>query len=448
MNFRLFTALAAFQLFNKLLSFGLNQLLMQIFIHDKSMLTLLGRMNVQMEGYFNLVIFFSVEGLRQLALKRSVRTAYWLPFYIGLFISFITLPFQDTLTRFYLLAALLHLSVEGSYIELRSHNMFHRRILIDSGAVILRYILLLVQLYHHSPELTEASITWIIGRSQVASSFFFAMCYFLSFHNGLRPQSISFLPELVQQYKNLLLKGILNSLDVVLLMVHDVPMDALNAYSIAINQYGSLVPRLLFSPLEESCRVHFSKKPDLSSFKKLFRLEFYFTLLIALFGPFYHYIILEYIIERDHTLYKAISSLLSLYCLYLPFMSSLGILDAYLSAITKPSSAVVGLSRSQVALIWNVIVVLISGPVFLTQFPLYGLLLTQWISTLFRLIYVAFELRINPELPIQLLPLCTMVFISLDIIQGNLSIGILIGMLTAGSFYLMDPGRTAKVHKD
>lgn len=112
-------------------------------------------------------------------------------------------------------------------------------------------------------------------------------------------------------------------------------------YSLLSN-YGSLVTRLLFAPIEESLRLflarllttHNSKNLRLSMdvLVNLTKFYLYVSLLIVIFGPVNSSFLLQFLIGSKWSTTSVLDTI-RVYCFYLPFLSINGIFEAFFQSV-------------------------------------------------------------------------------------------------------------------
>ncbi|CCF57273.1 hypothetical protein KAFR_0C02800 [Kazachstania africana CBS 2517] len=113
-------------------------------------------------------------------------------------------------------------------------------------------------------------------------------------------------------------------------------------YSLLSN-YGSLITRLLFAPIEESLRLFLTKLLSTSKSNKnlnmsvevllnLLKFYTYLSLLIIIFGPVNSSFILQFLIGSKWSTTSILHTIRT-YCFYLPFLAMNGILEAFFQSI-------------------------------------------------------------------------------------------------------------------
>ncbi|CCD23329.1 glycolipid translocation protein NDAI_0B02940 [Naumovozyma dairenensis CBS 421] len=108
-------------------------------------------------------------------------------------------------------------------------------------------------------------------------------------------------------------------------------------YSLLSN-YGSLVTRLLFAPIEESLRLFLARllsnrtaknlKLSMQVLINLTKFYFYLSLLIVIFGPVNSSFLLQFLIGSKWSTTSVLDTI-RVYCFYIPFLSLNGIFEAF-----------------------------------------------------------------------------------------------------------------------
>ncbi|SCV68888.1 BQ2448_1009 [Microbotryum intermedium] len=108
-------------------------------------------------------------------------------------------------------------------------------------------------------------------------------------------------------------------------------------YALALN-YGSLIARILFQPLEESSRLYFSRqlssRPSHTLLSSLLLLHTHLSLIFTLLVPPYIPALLYHLLGRRWAASSA-TSILQAYFFYLPFLAVNGITEAYFQSIAS-----------------------------------------------------------------------------------------------------------------
>lgn len=112
-------------------------------------------------------------------------------------------------------------------------------------------------------------------------------------------------------------------------------------YSLLSN-YGSLVTRLLFAPIEESLRLFLARllanqktknlKLSMDVLINLTRFYLYLSLMIIVFGPTNSSFLLQFLIGSKWSTTSVLDTI-RVYCFYLPFLSLNGIFEAFFQSV-------------------------------------------------------------------------------------------------------------------
>ena len=114
-------------------------------------------------------------------------------------------------------------------------------------------------------------------------------------------------------------------------------------YSLLSN-YGSLITRLVFAPIEESLRPFLSKlltapsdeniRLSMQVMMNLTKFYVYLSLMIILFGPTNSPFLLRLLVSSKWSTTSVLDAI-QVYCLYLPFMALNGIFEAFFQSVAK-----------------------------------------------------------------------------------------------------------------
>ncbi|SCU99910.1 LANO_0F04302g1_1 [Lachancea nothofagi CBS 11611] len=114
-------------------------------------------------------------------------------------------------------------------------------------------------------------------------------------------------------------------------------------YSLLSN-YGSLLTRLVFAPIEESLRLFLARLLSVTSSKNvklsmevlvnLTKFYLYLSLLIVIFGPVNSPFLLQFLIGSKWSSTTVLETI-RIYCLYLPFLSVNGIFEAFFQSVAS-----------------------------------------------------------------------------------------------------------------
>ncbi|CDO94657.1 unnamed protein product [Kluyveromyces dobzhanskii CBS 2104] len=114
-------------------------------------------------------------------------------------------------------------------------------------------------------------------------------------------------------------------------------------YSLLSN-YGSLITRLLFAPIEEALRLFLARLLSVSSTKNLrlsmkvlidlTKFYLYLSLFIIIFGPINSSFLLKFVIGSKWSSTSFLETIRS-YCFYIPFLSLNGIFEAFFQSVAS-----------------------------------------------------------------------------------------------------------------
>ncbi|KAH7030671.1 Rft protein-domain-containing protein [Microdochium trichocladiopsis] len=147
-----------------------------------------------------------------------------------------------------------------------------------------------------------------------------------------------------------LVKHLLTQGDTFLVSIFSSPQSQ-GVYALA-NNYGSLLARLVFQPIEESSRNYFSKllstsdakvKPEKQSVEKaridlqaLMKFYALLSIIVTTIGPFAAPILVQ-IIAGSRWSSSGAGKVLAVYCLYIPLLAVNGITEAFVSSVATKS---------------------------------------------------------------------------------------------------------------
>lgn len=169
---------------------------------------------------------------------------------------------------------------------------------------------------------------------------------YLYFFNGevLLPKMIEFKeneefvdPSTLSSYKSSILnqfvKLFLSQGDKFLISTM-LPLEMQGYYSL-IDNYGSLIPRLVFAPLEESVRINLKNEVSISSIISLYQ---YLLPLLATFGPLNINFLTRTLLFRHRAIPEEVTTVFPLYMLSLPLLGINGILEAITAVSFEPNT--------------------------------------------------------------------------------------------------------------
>ncbi|KAI8974226.1 Rft-1-domain-containing protein [Trametes punicea] len=386
------SSLVLLQLFSRVVTFILNQALVRLVSPQ-----VFGTTSIQFELLLSSILFLSREGVRNALLrapshtqlsmdqdsaKRLVTNVSLLPVLLGIptaaISAFIYLgtshsttssqPHFRTSVALYVLAAFFELLSEPMYIRTQNELRFQVRVRAEGTAVMLKTLVTFLVLVAASED--WALVAFALGQMAYGLTMlvsFLVDCRdnldFLpkraSINKGNKIESLLFEPALlnlsIAMTGQSLIKHFLTEGDKFLVSRLS-PLADQGGYAVAAN-YGSLVARIVFQPIEETTRVFFSKTlsssaPDTpskaatkskealqtaASVLLTLLLAFTHLLLLAItFGPPYLSLATSLILPRKYLATSA-PSILHVYVYYIPMMAFNGVLEAFFASAASPA---------------------------------------------------------------------------------------------------------------
>ncbi|POV96007.1 hypothetical protein PSTT_15903 [Puccinia striiformis] len=400
-------SLVGLQLVSRLLTFFLNQSLLRLATPET-----LGTASIQFELLVNTILFFSREGIRT-GLSRTqhlfiqgksgdgrrhqqiINTSY-IPIPIGIITSLLTeqTRTQTNFTRsllIYWVSVIIELLSEPAYINLTLRGETGRRVRVEGVAVTVKTIGTISVVYLGSYWGYDAGLLgFAIGQLTYSLSLcigFWSTLFHCSSERNLYPRQVdnsslsigldswihaadySLCWALTRQS---IIKQFLTEGDK-LIVSKICPIANQGAYALAMN-YGSLVARILFQPIEETSRLYFSKNLSLPSsqsptttketrestvdhtskeeserakgaidlLKNLLKAQIYLGLIFITFGPPYVRIVTRLLLGRRSGYLKEGSSstiveVLSAYCHLIPLLGLNGIIEGFVQSTALES---------------------------------------------------------------------------------------------------------------
>lgn len=435
------------QLISRLVTFVANQLLLRFLTA-----TLLG-LSAQLEVYYLSILFFARESLRvaiqrqgtndgsatkiqdakQVARRESqaVINLGYLAIVLGIFVSgglgwmYLAYANESTLQTPYLvqsvylygLAAMIELLSEPCFVLMQTRLQFGTRATAESLATFLRCIVVFGSAVLASKrQLDVGVLPFALGQLTYGTSLL--LVYFISGYGLATSIGFSLLPQPVSTDGSFLasyfyrptmrlagsmmaqsvVKHLLTQGDTFLISLLSTP-DIQGVYALA-NNYGGLLARLLFQPVEESSRSYFSrllatssdKKPAKAvtpavqeakhSFQTLMRLYILLSAVIVSLGPFAAPSLLAIVAGSK---WSRAGDVLGVYCFYIPFLALNGLTESFVASVASEAE-VHGQS------VWMgvfSVAFAASAFVFMRVFPLgaQGLVLANIINMLCRIVW-------------------------------------------------------------
>lgn len=164
-------------------------------------------------------------------------------------------------------------------------------------------------------------------------------------------------------------------------------------YSLLSN-YGSLVTRLLFAPIEESLRLFLARlltnqrsknlKLSMDVLINITRFYLYLSLMIMVFGPTNSSFLLQFLIGSKWSTTSVLDTI-RVYCFYLPFLSLNGIFEAFFQSVATGDQI---LKHSYFMMIFSGIFLLTSWILIdFLKLSINGLIISNIFNMILRIVY-------------------------------------------------------------
>ncbi|TBU53963.1 Rft protein-domain-containing protein [Dichomitus squalens] len=387
------SSLVLLQLFSRIVTFVLNQALVRLVSPQ-----VFGTTSIQFELLLSTILFLSREGVRNALLRASSQkpsnsdttsplvtnisllpVALGIPTAIGSALIYLGSSSSTTSSQprfqisvlLYVLAAFFELLSEPLYIRTQNELRFHVRVRAEGTAVMLKTIVTFLVLVA-APE-DYALVAFALGQTAYGLTMLILFLIACRDNLDLVPKQVAitvkdhtekryFDPALfnlsVAMTGQSLVKHFLTEGDKFLVSRLS-PLADQGGYAVAAN-YGSLVARIVFQPIEETARVFFSKtlsssvppSPDPKSNHSAKRKEYLQTastvlttlllvfthllLLLITFAPPYLPLALSLALPRKY-LSTSAPRILAVYVYYIPAMAYNGVLEAFLASAASTS---------------------------------------------------------------------------------------------------------------
>ncbi|KAL7952075.1 Rft domain-containing protein [Trichoderma barbatum] len=267
----------------------------------------------------------------------------------------------------YGIAAMVELMSEPCFVLMQTRLQFGTRATAESIATFLRCIMVFGSaVWAHQKSLDIGVLPFALGQLSYGASLL--LVYFVSGYRLALGTGFSLLPKPLTSSKDVtfvlsyfykptvslagsmmaqsVVKHLLTQGDTFLISLFSTPQ-VQGVYALA-NNYGSLLARLLFQPVEESSRSYFSRllsapsstnSSQSSSVKEakrnlhtILRLYILLSAIIVSIGPFAAPALLSIVVGRRWAGSGA-GQVLGTYCFYIPFMGLNGITEAFVASV-------------------------------------------------------------------------------------------------------------------
>ncbi|WWD15858.1 hypothetical protein CI109_100282 [Kwoniella shandongensis] len=367
-------SLVLLQLLSRLLTFGLNQTLVRL-----ASPSVFGTAAIQFDLVCSSILFLSREGIRNALLRRTtsriasketkereerqIHALSIVPLQLGLCIAtlitglYLTTSDRATTSQptfhlsllLYVLSALVELAIEPYYIRVHRTDppKLNVRVQAEGGMAIVKAVVTVGSLL----SLGEGRALLGFALGQLAGAIWLASRYLREFRWNVR--SLVLVPRDVGETRfdphmlslatantgQSVIKHLLTEADRIA-VARISPLNDQGGYAVAMN-YGSLVARIIFQPVEESLLLHYSSSLSSDSTLPLFsttiRLALYFTLLVSTFVPPLFPAISPLLLPRQYHSTTA-PAILRLYLTsYIPLLSLNGVAEAFHTASANPT---------------------------------------------------------------------------------------------------------------
>ncbi|KAJ7771594.1 Rft protein-domain-containing protein [Mycena metata] len=371
MSSRQLTSLIGLQVLSRGVTFVLNQALFRL-----ASPRAFGTAAIQFELISSTILFISREGVRNSLLRvKRAQDGSWnagnlsfLPLAIGAPLALATsfvyarLAAQETRSQagfyggigVYALAAMMELWCEPMHNQAMSEMKTHVRVRAEGMGITMKtFVTFIVLLYDSKAQLDGDLALIAFAMGQLAYSLCLLVVYLSHYGlSALLPASASDSAKIEDGIFRLsltmtgqsVIKHFLTEGDKLVLASFS-PLRDQGGYAIAVN-YGSLVARIIFQPIEETSRISFSRmlappvhKEALQTASQalitLLSIQISLSLILLVFGTAYLPIVLPVLLPRQY-LFTSAPHVLSAWVWYIPVLALNGGLEAFISSVSTP----------------------------------------------------------------------------------------------------------------
>ncbi|KAG2213426.1 hypothetical protein INT47_009100 [Mucor saturninus] len=416
------------QFVSRMLTFSLNQIVLRYVSKDN-----FGIASVNLELLSSTILFISREGFRSILIRDSsnrqkILNLAYIPTCLGLlttcltcsyYLSTITaqdlveMPYYRVAVLCYGFASFVELLVEPLFILALNNLYFQLRVMVEGIAVILRCLVTFgLTLYFAGNDklgILAFAIAQVVYGMVMMIGYGGFFIYKEKSIGRLIPHEIVeqerrylFDPALlylgITMTKQSLLKHVLTEGDKMLISILSSKEDR-GVYAFVVN-YGSLIVRILFQPLEETGRTFFSKLLSSSDEKSrvsirqtaanvlMILLQFHILLglVFICFATNYSSTLIDLLAGHKWSQGEGNApGVLALYCVYVPFMGINGITEGFVQAVATKSD----LSRLSYFMVLFSVCFMASGFIFMYVFEMgaMGLILANMVNLGIRIGY-------------------------------------------------------------
>ncbi|KAK2460383.1 hypothetical protein APHAL10511_007548 [Amanita phalloides] len=372
--------LVILQLFSRIFTFALNQALVRLVSPSAY-----GTAAIQFELILNTILFLSREGVRNALLRAgkdktagnpSVTNLSFLPIVLGIPLALLMAGFYEAYAAeevhsqphfnlsiwIYALAALVELLAEPMHNAAMSELRTDVRVKAEGLGVTSKTVITFLVLYYDSNRGSNGDLAlFAFALGQLTYSICVLMKYIHSYgFQSLHPNRRLVTKDNITPFLDPTLFRLSMSMTLQSLVKHFLtegdkfilswfsPLQDQGGYAVAMN-YGSLIARIGFQPIEETLRVFFSrtlsssqrpKKEDLNiaarTLTSLVSVQISFSLFLVTFAPPYLPIVLRILLPPRY-LDTSAPTVLQAWVYYIPLLAVNGGLEAFVSSVAKPS---------------------------------------------------------------------------------------------------------------
>eukprot|EP00158_Paraphelidium_tribonemae_P003358 Partr_v1_DN26066_c1_g3_i1_m653 putative RFT1 homolog len=335
-------SLVGLQLISRLATFSLNQLLLHAH-PDRLTPSALGVVTMHFELVHSLVLAVSRDAVRSVCARGLAdrRVLSLLPVVIGAVISAVVARGvgYDGVMALYLLAGVVELAAEPWFDSMLHRRLFSVRARVESVAVVVKCLVVFVSI-HVGVSLRDVSMVFACGQLVYACCLFVGYAVLLSRSPGvvspvssLRISRAS-VQLLMAFYAQLFVKVLLSEGDkIVSALFSDASEQGIYAL---VSNYGSLVVRLVFLPVEESIRSLLASpshtRPFFMMYRRIVRVYVYLLMIACLYPPLFAPVVIRLLAGRA---WDAAADSLPLYAIYVALLGFNGVSEAYLHSVSS-----------------------------------------------------------------------------------------------------------------
>ncbi|OBZ89223.1 Protein RFT1 [Choanephora cucurbitarum] len=415
------------QFVSRMLTFSLNQIVLRY-----TSKATFGIASVNLELLSSTILFISREGFRSALIRQSknqqsILNLAYIPSVFGLMTTIIVcfyylstisieeqvqFPYYKMSVLLYGVASFAELLVEPLCILALNNLYFQLRVAVEGTAVVVRCLITFgLTLYFAGNE--KLSIL-AFGIAQLVYGFVMMtgyLGYFLYKEKSINKLLPHKIVEKEQSYwfdktllhlgltmtKQSFLKHVLTEGDKMLISVLSSSQDR-GVYAFVVN-YGSLIVRILFQPIEETSRTFFTKVLLTNQDKKednevtaanvliiFIQSHVLLGLIFICFATNYTSTLIDLLAGKSWSLGEGQAPLvLSMYCIYVPFMGINGITEGFVQAVATKSD----LTQLSYFMVLFSVCFMLSGFIFMYMFELgaIGLILANMVNLGIRIAY-------------------------------------------------------------